>query len=201
MLVALTKTWIDRRLSRKDREKLIDYLLERTSSPTGEQILDALVELFPGREDLPSVRSCNEWKAKTWKLVIQSRQLREDSDAARIISESNGKLADANANLADAYVFGELRKLREGGDVDPDLREWILAASRLAARVQGDKRLESDLAKSRAQAEKLEAEVAEYRRKDAEREAAKKAAQERISKKGGISPEAMEEIDELLKLI
>ena len=119
MSVALTKTWIDRRLSRKDREKLIDYLLERTSSPTGEQILDALGELFPGREDLPSVRSCNEWKAKSWKLVLQLRQLREDSEVARIISESNGKLADANANLADAYVFGELRKLREGGDVDP----------------------------------------------------------------------------------
>lgn len=198
MSVALTKTWIDRRLSRKDREKLIDYLLERTSSPTGEQILDALGELFPGREDLPSVRSCNEWKAKSWKLVLQLRQLREDSEVARIISESNGKLADANANLADAYVFGELRKLREGGDVDPDLREWILAASRLATRVQGDKRLESDLAKSRAQAEKLEAEVAEYRRKDAERETAKEKALKDLKNGGGLSDEAIAKIEQKL---
>lgn len=205
MIKPLTNTWIDQKLSYKDREKLIDYLLERSANPTAAQIHDALGELFAGK-DIPSERSCGIWKAKSWAFVVHLRKLGEDSELAKIIAEnSGGDIAGANKRLADAYVFNQLRALNEGRlkEVDPNVTDWILASARLAKRTADDSRLIAQLEKSRAQVDIYKTELAEYARKEAERAAATAKLKESVStaKAGGLTKAALESIERQLSAL
>lgn len=192
MNVPLTKTWIDRNLSRKERKSLVDYLLERTTAPTGEQILEAICELFPDKTP-PKIRSVNDWKAKAWKFELYLRRLESDNAEAKLISEASNDIADANKKMVDGYVFNELQKLRNGEieSLDPKIHAWITAASQLARRSIDDKKLIADLEKSKTQIEILKNRLAEYERKEAEREAAKQKTLNDLKKGGGLSEEAL----------
>lgn len=130
MMTPLTKTWIDRKLSRKERATLVEYLLERTTSPTSEEILAAIGELFPGKEK-PGIRSVSDWKAKSWKFEVYLRELETENAKAQLISEKSADIADANKKMVDGYVFKNLEALKNGelDAVDPNIRGWIQAAS------------------------------------------------------------------------
>lgn len=198
----LSKSWIDRKLSRKEREQLIDLLLERTNEPSGEQIQGALHELFPARQDIPTIKSCIEWKNKTWAFERHLRQLAEDDELAKIISEKSQDISEANKGMTDAYVFQNLRLLREGraDEVDPNILEWILAASRLAKRTESDKRTAADLKKTEAQLAKLELELSKLREEKQEREKSKNEFLKDIKKKG-LTPETLSDIEEKIKML
>lgn len=199
MNVPLTKTWIDRNLSRKERKILVDYLLERTTAPTGEQILEAIGELFPNKTP-PKIRSVNDWKAKAWKFELYLRRLESDNAEAKLISEASNDIADANKKMVDGYVFNELQKLRNGEieSLDPKIHAWITAASQLARRSIDDKKLISDLEKSKAQIEILKNKLAEFERAEAERKAAKEKTLNDLKKGGGLSEEALLKIEQHL---
>lgn len=199
MNVPLTKTWIDRNLSRKERKILVDYLLERTTAPTGEQILEAIGELFPNKTP-PKIRSVNDWKAKAWKFELYLRRLESDNAEAKLISEASVDIADANKKMVDGYVFNELQKLRNGEleSLDPKIHAWIAAASQLARRSIDDKKLIADLEKSKAQIEILKSKLAEYERREAERAAIKEKALSDINSCGGLSEEALARIEQHL---
>lgn len=203
MMTPLTKTWIDRKLSRKERATLVEYLLERTTSPTSEQILDAIGELFPDKEK-PGIRSVSDWKAKSWKFEVYLRELETENAKAQLISEKSADIADANKKMVDGYVFKNLEALKNGeiDAVDPNIRGWIQAASQLASRSVNDKKLAADLERSREEVAVLKAKVAEWKRreadwqrKEAEREAAKKKAIEDIRNGGGLSDEALARLE------
>lgn len=202
-MTPLTKTWIDRKLSRKERATLVEYLLERTTSPTSEQILDAIGELFPDKEK-PGIRSVSDWKAKSWKFEVYLRELETENAKAQLISEKSADIADANKKMVDGYVFKNLEALKNGeiDAVDPNIRGWIQAASQLASRSVNDKKLAADLERSREEVAVLKAKVAEWKRreadwqrKEAEREAAKKKAIEDIRNGGGLSDEALARLE------
>ena len=192
MMTPLTKTWIDRKLSRKERATLVEYLLERTTSPTSEQILDAIGELFPDKEK-PGIRSVSDWKAKSWKFEVYLRELETENAKAQLISEKSADIADANKKMVDGYVFKNLEALKNGeiDAVDPNIRGWIQAASQLASRSVNDKKLAADLERSREEVAVLKAKVAEWKR----REAAKKKAIEDIRNGGGLSDEALARLE------
>ncbi len=203
MMTPLTKTWIDRKLSRKERATLVEYLLERTTSPTSEQILDAIGELFPDKEK-PGIRSVSDWKAKSWKFEVYLRELETENAKAQLISEKSADIADANKKMVDGYVFKNLEALKNGelDAVDPNIRGWIQAASQLASRSVNDKKLAADLERSREEVAVLKAKVAEWKRREAdwrrqetEREAAKKKAIEDIRNGGGLSDEALARLE------
>lgn len=201
MNVPVTKTWIDRKLSRKERKCLVEYLLERTTAPTGEQILDAICELFPDKTP-PKIRSVNDWKAKSWKFELYLRQLESDNAEAKLISEASNDIADANKRMVDGYVFNELQKLRTGDiqSLDPKIHAWITAASQLARRSIDDKKLLADLEKSRAQIKILENKLADFERKEIERKEALKALSEKsVGKK--ITAEFIDEVQKTMGLI
>lgn len=199
MNAPITKTWIDRNLSRKERKSLVDYLLERTVSPTGEQILGAIQELFP-KKTAPSVQSAIAWKNAQWKFELYLRRLESDNAEAKLISEASNDIADANKKMVDGYVFNELQKLRNGEieSLDPKIHAWITAASQLARRSIDDKKLIADLEKSKTQIEILKNRLAEYERKEAEREAAKQKTLNDLKKGGGLSEEALAKIEQHL---
>lgn len=203
MMTPLTKTWIDRKLSRKERATLVEYLLERTTSPTSEEILAAIGELFPGKEK-PGIRSVSDWKAKSWKFEVYLRELETENAKAQLISEKSADIADANKKMVDGYVFKNLEALKNGelDAVDPNIRGWIQAASQLASRSVNDKKLAADLERSREEVAVLKAKVAEWKRREAdwrrqetEREAAKKKAIEDIRNGGGLSDEALARLE------
>ncbi len=203
MMTPLTKTWIDRKLSRKERATLVEYLLERTTSPTSEQILDAIGDLFPDKEK-PGIRSVSDWKAKSWKFEVYLRELETENAKAQLISEKSADIADANKKMVDGYVFKNLEALKNGeiDAVDPNIRGWIQAASQLASRSVNDKKLAADLERSREEVAVLKAKVAEWKRREAdwqrqeaEREAAKKKAIEDIRNGGGLSDEALARLE------
>ena len=199
MNAPITKTWIDRNLSRKERKSLVDYLLERTMSPTGEQIIEAIQELFP-QKTAPSVQSAIGWKNAHWKFELYLRRLETDNAEAKLISEASGDIADANKKMVDGYVFNELQKLRNGEleSLDPKIHAWIAAASQLARRSIDDKKLIADLEKSKAQIEILKSKLAEYERREAERKAIKEKALSDINSCGGLSEEALARIEQHL---
>ncbi|MBR6389381.1 MAG: hypothetical protein IKS15_04605 [Opitutales bacterium] len=199
MNVPLTKTWIDRNLSRKERKILVDYLLERTTAPTGEQILEAIGELFPNKTP-PKIRSVNDWKAKAWKFELYLRRLETDNAEAKLISEASGDIADANKKMVDGYVFNELQKLRNGEleSLDPKIHAWIAAASQLARRSIDDKKLIADLEKSKAQIEILKSKLAEYEAREAERRTAKERSLKELKTDAGLSEEALARIETIL---
>ncbi len=209
MMTPLTKTWIDRKLSRKERATLVEYLLERTTSPTSEQILDAIGELFPDKEK-PGIRSVSDWKAKSWKFEVYLRELETENAKAQLISEKSADIADANKKMVDGYVFKNLEALKNGeiDAVDPNIRGWIQAASQLASRSVNDKKLAADLERSREEVAVLKAKVAEWKRreadwqrKEAEREAAKNAAIDAINADKGYSKEQRENVIKHFKLL
>lgn len=201
-MTPLTKTWIDRKLSRKERATLVEYLLERTTSPTSEQILDAIGDLFPDKEK-PGIRSVSDWKAKSWKFEVYLRELETENAKAQLISEKSADIADANKKMVDGYVFKNLEALKNGeiDAVDPNIRGWIQAASQLASRSVNDKKLAADLERSRAQVSVLKAKIVYFERKEAEREAAKNAAIDAINADKGYSKEQRENVIKHFKLL
>lgn len=198
MHAPISKFWIDTQLSRKQRAMLVEYLLERTTSPTGSQIIEAIEELFPGKQ-APSIRSANTWKEKSWNFEIYLRRLSEDNEAAKIIADHSTDIADANKKLVDGYVFQELRKLTAPGEKpDPKIHAWIQAASHLATRTVNDTRTRAALEKSQKQNAILQQKIDEHNRKEAERKAAFAKLSEKA--KGAITPELIEEAQILMGL-
>lgn len=118
----LSRTWIDRNLSHKERTALVDWLMERAAQPSGEVILSGLQELFPHLEDYPSVQSCIAWRNKMWGFEVHRRQIREESKTARILADAGdgSSLDEANRVMLQGLIFGQLRALREGRIEDVD---------------------------------------------------------------------------------
>lgn len=66
----LSRTWIETKLSFKERERLIFALLKISRNPTGRQIQKTARELFPERKDIPSIESFNIWKMHCWGEIL-----------------------------------------------------------------------------------------------------------------------------------
>ena len=195
--MALTRTWIDSHLSPAERTALVDWLCERAANPTGELIRQGLAELRPslGDDELPSVQSCLTWRNKCWQWEMHRRELRADADAAKVLSQTDdSSLNEANRRLTDAYVFQQLRALREGGEVDAEqLHNWMLASARLAKVSQSAKKLESELALAQARLQEHEA-----KRKEAEAILARATAE---AKSGGLTAETLQEMERRAKIL
>jgi hypothetical protein len=200
---ALSKSWIDTKLSLKERAALVEYLFERSHNPTGKQIHEALGELFPNK-DLPSVKACIEWKTNQWPLEIHLRTLSQDSAWAKAMVEGSEDIADANKRLTDSYVFQNLCLLRlafEGDEnaakkIDPNILEWILASSRLAKRTENEKRLEAQLSKANVQTNILREKLEQFLED-------KKASEKLVKKmkQKGFTEEDLKELEQKLKLM
>lgn len=132
----LSRAWIESRLSLRDRNELFEAILEETSSPTGEQILAKIRELFPKKKNLPSVRAINKWKARRWDFVIMLHDMRKTSEEAReVIAAIPDDIEQANRKLINEILFKKLDALKKNPDADDNgVQEWILAASKLGER-------------------------------------------------------------------
>lgn len=195
-----TRTWIDTKLSRRERGRLVEYLLERWANPTAEQILDALGELFPDRE-LPSIRSVSDWKAKSWQFEADLAEMREEETAAKRIVETDNDFGSANKKKLDELLFRKLRELKSGDEIDGKLHDLVLSSARLTAQDRANR-------ESARKAKLLEAQLAEYKRREAEwqrreaeREEAKKAAIEAVSADKGYTKQQREKVVQQFKLL
>ncbi len=197
----ISKTWIDTKLSSKERRALVSCLLDISNNPTGEQILDTIKTLFPAKTP-PSDQSCLNWKKQQWQFELYLTELEATNRDAKLISDNSADIADANKKMVDSYVFEQLMAMRNGGEIDVKaLKSWIVAASNLASRSVADKRLESDLKKSKALLEKQALEISELKRDIEERELAKAKALTNIKQDKSISKETLESIEAQLNLL
>lgn len=175
-MVIYTRTWIDRNLTRPQRQALVDWLLERSTNPTGKLILAGLGELLPELlpDDLPSEQACITWRNKVWQTELSLRRIREQRDVAKVLADAgSGKdLDEANRVLLQSMIMESLQALREGRleDVDPKLLK-ALGGSIVA------------LTRQRQAEERLEADLAKAQRDQADWEAKQKAAQDALSSK------------------
>ncbi len=197
----ISKTWIDTKLSSKERRALVSSLLDISNNPTGEQILDTIKTLFPAKA-APSDQSCLNWKKQQWQFELYLTELEATNRDAKLISDNSADIADANKKMVDSYVFEQLMAMRNGGEIDVKaLKSWIVAASNLASRSVADKRLESDLKKSKALLEKQALEISELKKDITERELAKAKALTNIKQDKSLSKTAIENIEQQLKLL
>jgi len=195
MARVLTRSWIDAKLSRAERESLVEYLLERTASPTGAQILDAIGELFPQKTP-PSLRAVTEWKSKSWEFELRLRDMRAEAKLAKLMGDNSADFGAGNKKLADFLVFKSLSELRDGAEADKSLHALILSAARLGKLNLSERETAAKLAIVQEQ-------LNEYRRKDEERAANKAKAIDALKKNReglGLSREAIEAVEEQLKL-
>ena len=170
--MVFTRTWIDRNLDRQQRRTLVDWLLERTTAPTGEQILEGLREHLPHltEDELPSIASCLNWKNKVWQSELSMRRMREQRDVAAMLADAgSGKdIDEANRVILQSMMLEMLRAMQAGEieDINPKLFQALgKNVTALARQRQSEERLEADLRKAAADIERL----------DRENEAAKKA--------------------------
>ena len=190
----LSRTWIDQQLNHKQRTLLVDWLMERTSNPTGEVILQALGELFPEFSDeLPSVNSALSWKSANWPTELQRVRLRRTNEAAGVLaSAGRGNMDDANQALVQSAIFEQLLKLQEpkgDGESDenaPDLGDLTDAVINLGHLKAKERKLDQDERKLQ---------LAERKAKTLD-----DAASE-IKTTGGLTPETLRKIEEASKLL
>ncbi len=144
----LSRTWIDQSLNHKQRTLLVDWLMERTSNPTGEVILRGLGELFPEfEEELPSVQSCIAWKNANWQTELDRCRLRRTNEAASILASAGvEKVGEANSALLQAQIFEELQAAKASKDDPdaPDIGDLVLAHARLRKIDQNERKLAHD---------------------------------------------------------
>ena len=105
-----SKTWIDRRLSGRERGRLVDYLFERSDSPTGEEIVAAIAELFPEKTP-PSVASALNWKNAAWTFERLQRRRKAIAERAQTVCNQTANIPDASARLLNGYVYTQVEKL------------------------------------------------------------------------------------------
>lgn len=192
----LTRTWIDSNLSYAQRNQLVEYLLERSHTPTGEQIRQALEELFPGM-DYPSVNACLNWRMKAWSVELLRRKKRENEQAAIALSKGGESYGLANEKLVQLYLFEQLQALHNNDKDEVDhenLHKLILSAARLSGDARAERKAQAELEIIKKDMAERDAKEAERKRREAE---AAKAA-ESAEKRGGISPEARAIIDQLI---
>ena len=136
MAERLSRAWIESRLSLRERNELFESILEETSSPTGEQILEKIRELFPRKKNLPSVGAIIKWKSRRWDFVIMLHDLRKTSEEAReVIAAIPDDIEQANRKLINEILFRKLDALKKNPEADDKgVQEWILAASKLGER-------------------------------------------------------------------
>lgn len=149
----LSRTVIDRLLTAEERQRLIDYLLDRYGNPTGKQVRAALEELgLYERAGEPSHNSINTWMQKSLKWEIHRQGLRLDAEIARYLVDREhrpgGVFAEANRDMAQAQLFLELRTLRE----DPERADKDFLLSLMGKTAMLDR---TDVARQEAEA-KLE---------------------------------------------
>lgn len=191
----MTRHWINAKLTAPQRDLLVDWLMERSANPSGELIQAAIGELFPDK-DPPSANSCRDWKNGNWKFELHRRQIREDSEVARILADASNNgadLANANVALAQAVYFEELRAIREG-KTDDETGERTDAIALAIAR----------LAKASQNERALVAKLRELEAAEAERKAKADQLREQLAKsneRGGLTPDDLAEIERQLKLL
>ena len=192
-----SRTWLDKALSKKERDRLVEFLIERTTAPTGEQILDAIRELFPDKET-PSIQSILTWKSKNWAFELSLREMRESAGIAKEITADGNDFGATNKKITDYLVSRELNKLyTEGGVMSKEVHDMILSSVRLGKQALNTK-------ETAAKLELAEAKLSEYRRKDEEREEKKKEllnALQNSAKGRGLTREKVASIEEKLKLL
>lgn len=170
-MVIYTRTWIDRNLTRPQRQALVDWLLERTTNPTGKQILDGLRELLPhlGEDDLPSEQAVIGWRNKVWRAELSHRRIREQRDIAKTMANAGtGKdLDEANRVLLQSIMLEFLQGMHEGDvkDLSPELLKMVNIAVITLARQRQD---EDKVAIARERADRQQADW-EDKRKAAEK--------------------------------
>lgn len=192
--MALTRTWIDSKLSRRERARLVEYLLERWSNPTAEQILSAIEELFPEKEP-PGIRSVSDWKAKAWEFEVGLTEMRAEGEAARRVVEDGNDFGAANKKKLDELLWRKLRELKDGDEIDGKLHDLVLSSARLTAQVRANRESEGKLKLLEAKLAELAREKAEWECKEKEREEAKKKAIADIRNGGGLSDEALAKLE------
>lgn len=196
----MTRTWIDSKLSRKERATLVKYLLERWNNPTAEQILDALGELFPNKQ-LPGIRSVSDWKAKSWEFEVGLSERRADAAEAKRIIEYDVDFGEANKSQLEEILFRGLCALKDGDEIDGKLHDLVLSSARLTAQVRANKESEGKMKILETKLAEAARENADWQRKEAEREAAKNAAIEAINADKGYSKQQREQVVKQFKLL
>ena len=143
-----SRTWIDRNLSVKQIDHLVDWLQQRTGNPSGSLIKEGILAILPKLEpsELPSHNSINQWRKKSYPVLRHIAQTKKDRELARSIARhpDNGDLADANRQLAEGILFDHILSAREkNGDIDLDaLSTLIRGVSSLAKTQRDDQHLE-----------------------------------------------------------
>lgn len=198
--MALTRTWIDSKLSRRERARLVEYLLERWSNPTAEQILSAIEELFPEKEP-PGIRSVSDWKAKAWEFEVGLTEMRAEGEAARRVVEDGNDFGAANKKKLDELLWRKLRELKDGDEIDGKLHDLVLSSARLTAQMRANRESEGKQKLLEAKLAELAREKAEWERKEKEREAAKKAAIEAVAADKGYTKQQREKVVQQFKLL
>lgn len=195
----LSRTKIDRNLSAAQRNMLCDWLLERSSNPTGKVVELGLRELGLWEDaGEPSANSISEWLRKGLAFEMQRRSLAEDAENARVLVEVGGSaLAEANKQMLDAELFSTLRAMRAGEAVDRKSMVALAECATMTARtIQQAKKTTADVALRDEQISKLQREHQEWE----EKKAAARANLSRDKAKGGVTEETMKLVEEALGL-
>lgn len=177
----------------------MEYLLERWSNPTAEQILSAIGELFPEKEP-PGIRSISDWKAKAWEFETGLAEMRAEGEAARRVMEDGNDFGAASKKKLDELLWRKLRELKDGDEIDGKLHDLVLSSARLTAQVRANRESEGKLKLLEAKLAEFAREKAEWERREKEREAAKTELAKAISKRG-IGEDVLREIEEKIKLL
>jgi len=162
-------TKIEKHLSTKQVNALVDLLLDRSDKPTGAMVKLALEELgLWEAAGEPSHSSIATWLRGGFKFQRHRREIKADSTAARILADAGngGDLDEANRIMLQSLIFAQLRALKEGRieEVDGEMLNTLATnVSRLAAQGQNERKLEAKQAAAKNTVEAARGLTAETR--------------------------------------
>ena len=106
--------WIESQLGFKQQEALIDWILDRSTDPTGELIREGITELFPHKK-APSKQACRRWKAVRWQGILLHRRLKEIVASAKMVVPDDDTALDEAIRVAlKAFIFEQLQLGQDG---------------------------------------------------------------------------------------
>lgn len=139
----LSRTKIDRNLAAAQRKTLVEWLLERSSQPTGALVKAGLEELgFWEDAGEPSHQSINEWLKGSFRFEIQRRVLQASSQNARLLTSGVDAedMDQANMNLLRQTLLEMQLAAAEGMPLDAEVIERLGGTFTRLAKVQLDRR-------------------------------------------------------------
>lgn len=189
-------------------DELSVFIDELASLPRGQRTLRKIQEMAATRDLVISPESARSFRDTTFQRHLKRMERRKEkaTNLAAMVADGTGRtLNDANAAILAEKIFDELNTDDDetGDDGEParlDLEKLdalSLAVSRLRRGDQQRELLEAKLKETEAKLREYEA-----REKDrAEKALAARAALDVAKKTGGLSPEALRQIEEAARLL